>query len=98
MHERNPYVSHVGRPNQEALCRAAAGQAHADQAGRKHPGVVDDEQIAGAEERWKIGELPVRHLAAGAVQHKEPAAAALGGRLLRDEIVGQREIEVGDVQ
>ena len=87
----------AGGPDQETLGGAAAGQPRPDQPRRKHARVVDDEQIAGAKQRGKIGEVEMRDAAAGAIDRHEPAGAARRRRLLRDQLSGQIEIEIGNV-
>ena len=97
MHERDPRVAARRRPDQKALGGAAAGQPDADQARREDARVVDDQQIAGAEQRRQVVEGEMRDAPARAIERHEPAAAARGRRLLRDQLVREIEIEVGDV-
>jgi hypothetical protein len=49
MDQRVPAPVRIERSQKEAFDGAAAGHARADQPGRKHFGVVDDQQIAGDE-------------------------------------------------
>ena len=65
------------------------------QAGGEDAGVVDDEQIAGPQQRRQIGDRPVRHGAGGPIERHQTRLAAWQ-RGLGDEVVGQREVEVSD--
>ncbi len=56
--------------------------------------VVEDEQIAGAQVRAKAGEKVVVQAPVSAVHDQHAAGAALGGRLLRDQLFGQIVVEV----
>src|SRR5581483_3019953 len=59
---------------------------------RQHARVVDDEEIAGPQDRRQVAHAAVALLAWG-VEHQQSALAARQ-RLLRDELVGQLEVEV----
>ncbi|KAG1435612.1 hypothetical protein G6F57_021045 [Rhizopus arrhizus] len=75
----------------------AAGDLVARQAGLDDAGVIEDKQVARAQQAGQIGELPVVQLA-GAVQVQQAAARAFGGRRLRDEFGRQLVIEIGNGQ
>jgi hypothetical protein len=59
-------------------------------------GIVEDEEVAGLEERWEIGEDAIGIRAGVAVESHHAAGAAHGWRLLRDEVFGKCVVEVGD--
>lgn len=54
--------------------------------------VVDDQQIAAPQQVRQVEKHAVRRRASGHVER--PGSAALGGRMLRDQRFGQREIEI----
>ena len=58
--------------------------------------VVEDEQIAGVEQVAELRKMGICESAGGAIEHQHAARAALGGRLLRNQLRRQIEIEVGD--
>ena len=68
-----------------------------EQPRREHARVVDDEKIAGAQEVGQRLDAGVCRRAAGAIDDEQARPAAIGGRLLRDEVGGKVEIEVADV-
>ena len=76
--------------DQQALDRAAARHPAAEQSRGKHPGVVDDEQVARKEEIRQRRNECVAEVTAGAIETQQARAAALGSRLLGDEF--RREI------
>ena len=59
--------------------------------------VVDDEQIAPSQMRRQPIERRMLRLPGRAVEDDEPRAAALGRRMLRDQLLGKLEVEVADV-
>src|SRR5688572_17584510 len=63
----------------------------------KHPGVVDDHQIPRAEPIHQVSDRPDRRLPGLLVEPHQARGAAFSRRLLRNLILGQVEIEVGDV-
>ncbi len=67
-----------------------------EEARGKHAGVVEDQQVAGLEQRGQVGEVVVGEGAGAAVERHHAAAAAHRGRLLRDEVFGEVVVEVGD--
>ena len=68
-----------------------------DQPGGKHTRVVDDKQVAGPENVNDVAEHCVLDRAGVAMQHEQSRAAALGRRLLSDELIRKIEIEFCDV-
>ena len=96
MHQRVPALG-VQAPEQQALDLPAARIAMAEQARRDDARIVDDEQIARREEGWQIADDVVSPRASMPVHHEQPRRAARGGRLLRDQVLGQFEIELTQV-
>ena len=81
---------------QEAFHGSATWNAVAKQPRREDARVVDDKQVAGAKKRGQIRDRAMTDGARGAVEDEQPRRAARC-RILRDQIVGKLEIEVGDV-
>ena len=73
----------------------AAG-ARGIEAGGKDAGVVQDEEVAGAEEMGQVAEGVVVECSCRAVDAEHAAGAADGGRVLRNQLSGKVEVEVGD--
>ena len=93
MDQRFPAI--LGRPrHQQAFDVAPARQPAPQQARRKHPRVVEHEQIAASEMPRKRGNRGVFDRAGAARQHEQSRSSALGGRVLGDEIGRQFEGEV----
>jgi hypothetical protein len=63
----------------------------------KHSGVVDDDEVAGPQQLRQRGDSRVRDDAGFAAEVQQTRAAALGGRLLSDELRRKVEIEVADI-
>ena len=63
---------------------------------RQHPRIVQHEQIAGPQNLWKFAELAVGKLPGCTIQLQHPARSAHCGRLLRNQVIRQIEVEVGD--
>ena len=80
-------------PLDQGLDRAAA-RLRAEQARLDDPGVVDDQQVAFAQQPRQVAEGEVARRFARAVE--QPRAAALGGGMLRDQLRRQREIEIAE--
>ena len=59
-------------------------------------GVVGDDEIAGVEVFGDIGERPVGHASRRGVEDQQPAVAPPGGRELRDQLLRQLVVEIGD--
>jgi hypothetical protein len=100
VHQRRPglglaVLRAVVTGEQQALHRAAARHAVPEQPRREHARVVHDEQIAGPEEARKLLDGRVLDRAGRSPQDQEPRRAARRG-VLRDELFGQIEIELGD--
>src|SRR4051812_32035259 len=83
--------------HQQAFDRAAAGIAAAEQARGEDSGVVDDDQIAGAEELGQRADLRMRDRTGLAVEVQQARAAARRRRLLRDQFRRKVEVEVADI-
>ena len=74
---------------------AAGPLASAEQPGRQHPRVVEDEQIAGSEQVGQVEELAVFQRAVAAADDQQPRPVALGGRFLGDQLRREVVIEEG---
>jgi hypothetical protein len=80
---------------QQTLDRTAGGQAPSEQARGEHARVVHDEQIARPQMAGERVYCTVPHAPAGALEDHQPRLAARRGSL-RDELLGQIEVELGD--
>ena len=71
----------------------AAGRAaaHALQSCRDHLGVVEDQQVAAAQQAWQIAHVAVVQAVGRDIQ--EPRRIARRGRALGDQVVGKIEVE-----
>ena len=83
--------------DQEAFDGAAAGVAAAEEPRREDASVVDDEEVAGAQQFRQRADIRVRNRAGGAVEMQQARAAAGRRRLLRDQFRGKVEVEVADI-
>ena len=63
-----------------------------------YAGVVQDQQVAGLEERGEFREDRIAQSAGGAIHHERTTLAALCGRLLGNQLRRQVEVEVGDAE
>ena len=79
----------------QRLDRAAA-RLGAEQARLDDARVVDDEQVAGPQEAGQVAEHAIGADIAAAIE--QARAAALGGRVLRDQFGRQREVEVAQAE
>ena len=79
-------------PLQQEL-NPAAGGLGADEPRLHDPGVVQHQEVAGAEQARQVAEAAIGEHLAGEVQ--EPAVGALGRRRLGDPVRRQFEVEVG---
>jgi len=68
----------------------------AEQTRGEHARVVDGEEITGAEDRREIRDGRMTDRAGPAVEDEQPRCAARR-RILRDQLVGKLEIEIGNV-
>ncbi|GJE69420.1 hypothetical protein CHKEEEPN_0948 [Methylorubrum podarium] len=75
-----------------ALPRAARPVADAGEPGRDHPRVVEDEGVAGVQERRQVAHAAIREAFAGA-HHEQAARVARARRPQRDRSLRQLEIE-----
>ena len=66
------------------------------EAGRKHASVVEDEEVIRSKQVGEIAELAIMQYAR-ALDVQQARGGAVGQRLLRDEGVGEIEVEVGDL-
>src|SRR4029434_1191565 len=82
---------------EETLDCAATGDAAAEQPGRKHARVVDDQQIAPLEDIDEMSERGVLASAGLPPQHERARLPAHGGRVLRDQPGREIEIEIADI-
>jgi len=69
----------------------------AAQPGLDDAGVVEDQQVARAQQAGQVDELPVVQ-AAGAVQVQQPAGVAPFGGMLGDQFGGQFVVELGNIE
>jgi hypothetical protein len=65
---------------------------------RNDAAVVEHEQVARLEDRRKIRKERVTQSASGAIELQHATHTALCRRLLRNQLLGQVKIEVGDEQ
>lgn len=77
------------------VCLGAEACATGEETRGDDSAVVEDEEVAWVEEAGEVAEVPVLVGACGAVEREHAAVAALGGRVLRDEVGGKMEVEVG---
>ncbi len=70
--------------------------AAGEESGGDDPGVVEDEEVSGAEICRKVGEGVVLECACGAVDGEHATGSADRGRRLGDELFREVEVEVGD--
>src|SRR5256885_128020 len=84
--------------NEEQLDPASGAGLLPQQPRGDHPGVVEDEEIALAEQLGQVSELPVPGGAGGAREVQEPRSVALGERVLGDLLRREREVEILDAQ
>jgi hypothetical protein len=83
--------------DEQALHGAAAGHTTPDETRRKHPCVVDDDDIAGLQQLGKLADCRMRDRPGRSFEVQQSRGAALGGRFLRDQVGGKIEVEVADV-
>ena len=70
--------------------------AAAVEAGGDHARVVQNQEVAGSEERRQIRKVAVGEAASGAFHGEHACGIALDGRVLGDEIGWKVEVKVGD--
>ena len=95
VHARTVGVTRDGGAKEEAFHGPAARHSMAEQPGREDPGVVDYQQIARPQQRWKIANMEMAHLSASTIRREE-ARFTTRQRLLGDQLVREVEVEVGD--
>ena len=79
---------------EEELDATARPRAAADEARREDPRVVDDEEVARREVPLDVGEDRVLEPTGGPVHDEQARPISELGRLLRNEVVGEVEVEV----
>jgi hypothetical protein len=91
MHERFPDFGlrreHVQAPNQQTLGGAAPRQSSSQQPRSEHARVVDDEQVACAEQRWQFEETAIVERAGRPIDDQQTRKPPLVRRLLRNQLV-----------
>jgi len=70
--------------------------AAAVEAGGKNAGVVEDHEIAGAQQVGEVAELAIRKFAAGSLQVQHAGTVTGSERFLSDEFGGKVEMEIGN--
>ena len=106
MHQGFPYFTgcrelEVGSrevTKQQTFHRTAAWDSAADQPGREHTGVVQDEEIARVEMISQAIERCVFDRAGVAWKHQQPRLPTLGRRVLRDQLARKLEIKIAGSQ
>ena len=71
------------------------GQAPPDESRGKHPRIVDHQQVARRQQVRQVRESVMRDGAVLPAQPEQPRRAALGGRLLGNQLRGKVEVELG---
>jgi hypothetical protein len=74
----------------------AGAFAAAIEPGGKDAGVVEDHEIAGSQQLREVAELAIRILPAAPLQMQHAGTVAGGEGLLRNQVVGKIEVEVGN--
>ena len=74
----------------------AAGPLAAREPRFDHPRVIQHHRVAFADLRRQLGEGEILDLAAARIEMQQPACSALGRGALRDQLLGQRIVELGD--
>lgn len=98
MHQRFPIPGGaVDGPQQQDLDFAREVFAMAEQARWKYARIVQHQAVAGAEEAGQVAKLPVFPGLARAIDHQHARRGAVGEGLLRDELLGQHKIELGEI-
>jgi hypothetical protein len=85
MYERVPFLI-FEITEKQAFNRAAARNARAEQTGRKHFRIVDDEEIALTDVLDQTGHAGVFYGGGTSMENKQPGCGAIGCRGLRDEL------------
>ena len=93
-HEHVPLAVIAERPDEQQL-EPSAARPTAAHAGRDHAGVVQNDQVVGAEEPRKVGDAGMTAGSRRPVEHQEAGIGAVGRRLLGDQLRGQRVVQVG---
>ena len=95
--EPKPCEHPVGRDNAlDEDLDAAAGRLRREEPAPDDPGVVGDDEVAGDEVFGNIGERPVGDASRPRIEDQQPAVAAPGSRKLRNQLLRQLVVEIGD--
>jgi hypothetical protein len=68
--------------------------AAAIEPGGEDAGIVEDDEVTGAQQSREVAELAIGTVAASALQVQEAGTVASSERVLGDEIVGKVEVEI----
>jgi hypothetical protein len=79
---------------QQDLTAAAAAQGAMNARGQ-HPRAIGYQQIAWLEQGWQVAYMRMRESVAGAIEDEQAGRIARFDRLLRDQLLGQRVLEIG---
>jgi hypothetical protein len=91
---RQQNLDHPARRRRSGLCGEAASRGK--QSSRQHLGIIQNQQIARLEEIRKAGKYLICQRASLPVEHQHPAGAAIGRRVLGDQLFGEVEMEIRD--
>jgi hypothetical protein len=84
--------------DEQTFGRTTARKTFAEQTCGKHARVVDDEQISRTKQVRKVSKLSVVEPSGRTIDHEQTRLAALGRRLLGDQLRRQVERKVGKPQ
>ena len=89
-------LPHVVAPidEQQNFAGAAAGLPMPQQTRRQHPGIVQDQAVAGVQILRQVVEMPVLHRAGALVQHQKAGAVPPLQRRLGDQLLWKIKIEI----
>ena len=89
-------LPHVVAPvdKQQNFAGAAAGLPMPQQTRRQHPGIVQDQAVAGVQILRQVVEMPVLHRAGALVQHQQAGAVPPLQRRLGDQLLWKIKIEI----
>ena len=68
--------------------------AASEKSGRQHPGVIQDKEVARAEQIGKLEKTAVAEFTRSAVEVQQTRRSAIRQWLLRDQFLGKVKIEV----
>jgi hypothetical protein len=87
----------LAHPLQQQDLGRAAGRLAQAQAGGQHAGRVDDQHVAGPDERGQVGDAAVGRRRARAAVDQQPGRVARLDGVLGDGLLGQLVVDVGDL-